>query len=767
MIFIANARGDIQADLAPYAVNQGSDNANQIVFAAPIPQNATVTVNFKLPNGVVTLPYLLANIAQVQGIFDDKGAAYRCWSADIDYPITEIPGSVTAQFVIAYAATGGKPAVRHTTATVFTVNDGITYHPEPPDDPSDWKDLLTQIENAIATANMNKDEAERAITAADDAKKAAEDAKKAAEDAKVDADAAAADAKEAKEAAERINEVSDILDEAEKAAEETIKAASKVLELENDINEAKQTAGEAKDAIDNLNLKNGEGNGSVILINRNSDVPNEAVGNCSAVFGDQCIATGSRSFSGGYRTLVDSDGGFAWAWTSDVSSDSSVLKGTYAALFGSGNYAGPPPEGVEVDYKATGSSSFTEGWKNKNYGNQSHVENGLNEVRANSAHAGGLSCIIEKGGSGAFVHGYCLRTNKSYQAVFGQYNDKNDYSYLIVGDGTSDTDRHNLYEVGKDTTGRYIKLGDKKVYESNFNEGGGGGSDLNLENSTGVGSIKPKGSPNNASGNFSTIIAGSGNDVSGDNSVAEGDGHFVGAWHSHSGGQGNAITNEASASFVHGADLSAIAPYQAIFGSKNTPNANARLIVGNGTPYGASPSNLFEVGTDNNGVDYIALGGEVYRKDMLSRLIAKKKLRQVTEYVAGFANGGKLMVALDGAMVPVITYNYSTGKIRIEIAVTNPGNLDVFSDAPSALNAAGLPWGYTGAQITLDPGTSVYFGVSPALISTRGNGEAGEQMYATYEVSALYESIGGSTELQYTETTELFIRNSDEIYFEF
>lgn len=731
MIFIANARGDIQADLAPYAVNQGSDNANQIVFAAPMPENATVSVIFKLPNGVVTLPYILANIAQVQGIFDDKGAAYRCWSADIDYPITEIPGSVTAQFVIAYAATGGKPAVRHTTATVFTVNDGITYHPDPPADPSDWERLLKQIGTAISTADMNKSQAERAETAADDAKKAAEDAKKAAEDAKVDADAAAAEAKEAKEAAERINEVSDILDEAEKAAKETIEAASKVLELENDINEAKQTAGEAKDAIDNLNLKNGEGSGSVILINRESDVPNEAVGIYSAVFGDQCIAKGIRSFSGGYMTLVDSVGGFAWAYPSSAPS---VLKGHYAALFGSENYAGPPPEGVEVDADAVASSSFTEGWKNKNYGNQSHVENGLNEVRANSAHAGGLRCIIEKRGSGAFVHGFCLRTNKSYQAVFGQYNDKNDDSYLIVGDGTSDTARHNLWEVGKDGTGRYIKLGDKKVYESEFDDAkeakdlaqdayDASFAAFNLENGEGKGSVVSKGSVPNT--------------VSADNAFAFGNNNRVEAAGAYAGGSNNTISAEAMSSFVHGENLTVKRPSQVVFGKSNEPSEYANFIVAVGDEN--IRRNLFEVG-EKHGSSYLRLGGQIITAADISRVFTlRQKTKFVEFFVTDFSNGDTVLVGHMNAYIGTrgtLGYDYETGNITFSV---DAEFVTVANNAEDCYNAF--------INLSIYP-SDICIALNPTLVN---NVKTDSGSYNEYRAPVFYQCQNTSTASAYSD----------------
>lgn len=799
MIFIANARGDIQADLAPYAVNQGSDNANQIVFAAPMPENATVSVIFKLPNGVVTLPYLLTNIAQVQGIFDDKGAAYRCWSAEIDYPITEISGSVTAQFVIAYAATGGKPAVRHTTATVFTVNNGITFEPDPPSE-TDWERFVEQIESSIATANTNSTNAFSRST----------------------------------QAKETANEAKDIAEGIDAKAQEAVETAD----------EAKQIAESARDELfAGFNMKNGEGVASVVLKNVSTEIdptePNIATGTNASAFGDGTIAEGFRSFTEGFKTkalghnshaegaetvasglYAHSEGQATTASASSAHAEGVRTKATapQSHTEGSDTIASSSSAHAEgITTQATNEGAHSEGRGSIASGDSSHAEGRLTNATGNFSHTEGSHTNSKKqfahaegyqnnaNGEASHVEGAYTTANGSYshaegygttagyrahaegyntqatgnqshaegegtvasrdnQHAEGRYNAYSTYAFHIIGDGTSDTDRHNLYEVGKDTTGRYIKLGDKKVYESEFNEGGGGSSNLNLENGTGTGSVASKGGNGNAvSGEFSYAF-GEDNKVHAPYSFAIGNNNAIDMGGGFAGGANNIVVSYSS--FVYGENLKSYdSTGQMIFGTWNKTNPNAKFILGNGTQ--ASPSNLFEVGTDNNGVDYIALGGEVYRKDMLSRLIAKKKLRQVTEYVAGFANGGKLMVALDGAMVPVITYNYSTGKIRIEIAVTNPSNLDVFSDAPSALNAAGLPWGYTGTQITLDPGTSVYFGVSPVLISTRGNGEAGEQMYATYEVSALYESIGGSTELQYTETTELFIRNSDEIYFEF
>ncbi len=777
MIFIANARGEIQADLAPYAVNQGSDNANQIVFAAPMPENVTVSVIFKLPNGVVTLPYLLANIEQVQGVFDYKGVAYRCWSADIDYPITEIPGSVTAQFVIAYAATGGKPAVRHTTATVFTVNDGITYHPDPPDDPSDWATLIGKIETAISTASLNKDEAERAIKAAEDAKESAERAEESASTAEKKATAAAADAEKAKKEAGLVNEVAEQLDKAKQAAEKTIEAANKVAELRNDINKAKETADEAKETadeatqvLDNFNLENGVGLGSVVHKHGDSKYKqNNASGKRSAAFGAACETTegASASFAGGHMTKVEKAGGFAWAW--QAGGNSSVLNGTYAALFGSGNYAGPPREGEDVDVgeSAQGSSSFTEGWMNKNYGNQAHVENANNECRAPSAHVGGSHCLVKKDGEAAFVHGLSLETNTKYQAVFGQYNDESPDASLIVGGGWSDQatnteGRYNLFEVGKDSTGRYIKLGSKKVYESEFNDTieleanietatsvaneaknlarqayDGSFAAFNLENGEGKGSVVSKGSVPNT--------------VSADNAFAFGNNNRVEAAGAYAGGSNNTISAEATSSFVHGENLTANRPSQVVFGKSNEQSEYANFIVAVGDEN--IRRNLFEVG-ERHGSSYLRLGSQIITAADISRVFTlRQKTKIVDSLVIDFSNGDTVLVGnMQGYINTKSTlgYDYETGMITFSV---DEGLATVANNAIDCYNAF--------INLSIYP-SDICIALNPTLV----NNVIVEWVasYNEYRAPVFYQCQNTSTASAYSG--RLYLDNLIQTYFE-
>ena len=51
MVIITDANGNIQSPTIPDNVYQGSNQANEIVFLAPLPQSNVVTITFKLPNG--------------------------------------------------------------------------------------------------------------------------------------------------------------------------------------------------------------------------------------------------------------------------------------------------------------------------------------------------------------------------------------------------------------------------------------------------------------------------------------------------------------------------------------------------------------------------------------------------------------------------------------------------------------------------------------------------------------------------------------------
>ena len=97
-------------------------------------------------------------------------------------------------------------------------------------------------------------------------------------------------------------------------------------------------------------------------------------------------------------------------------------------------------------------------------GKYSHAQNLLTEASGDYTTAMGRKCKATTygatvtgeesvaGGQNSFVAGYYLRSKELAQAVFGKYNADNPQALLMVGNGTSDTDRSNALEVLKDGT---------------------------------------------------------------------------------------------------------------------------------------------------------------------------------------------------------------------------------------------------------------------------------------------------------------------------
>jgi hypothetical protein len=121
----------------------------------------------------------------------------------------------------------------------------------------------------------------------------------------------------------------------------------------------------------------------------------------------------------------------------------SVAAGESAAAFGHDTWATAP-------------GAFAEGWG-------SHAN-------GNASHAGGTNNIAD--GHRSFAHGFELRTHNQCEAAFGQYNDsvaggnKEDATLVSFGNGKSDSERSNAWEVKQDGSiwfwlnNEYVKLQD-------------------------------------------------------------------------------------------------------------------------------------------------------------------------------------------------------------------------------------------------------------------------------------------------------------------
>lgn len=139
--------------------------------------------------------------------------------------------------------------------------------------------------------------------------------------------------------------------------------------------------------------------------------------------------------------------------------------------------------------KANGNYSHAEGFNTKADNVASHAEGGYTDATGDYSHTEGYSTSTSKrfshaGGNtssalkeGAFVHGNNVIADKNdYEIAFGTFNKSNEDTLFSVGNGTSDTDRGNAFEITK-TTG---KLFDKEIATKEELEAHAGNADIHV-----------------------------------------------------------------------------------------------------------------------------------------------------------------------------------------------------------------------------------------------------------------------------------------------
>lgn len=121
IFFVANDGTVIKS--VPSPVYQGSANANNIYLIAPFASNLSVSVAFKLPNGVWTTRYAMTPLNEISGVINEQtGKPYVGWQFSMPNEITRYFGTVTAQFFF-YSAQSG--VVTASSSTSFTVGQGV------------------------------------------------------------------------------------------------------------------------------------------------------------------------------------------------------------------------------------------------------------------------------------------------------------------------------------------------------------------------------------------------------------------------------------------------------------------------------------------------------------------------------------------------------------------------------------------------------------------------------------------------------------------
>lgn len=147
MLFFAANDGSIIKSLQEN-VYQGAANANTIYLIAPFAVGMSVTVAFRLPNGVWTSPVAMTPQNALQGIVSAAtGQTYAGWTYDIPNSVTALAGDATAQFFV-YNAQG---KITATSAVNFTVQTGVpAVLPDTPDE-----DVYESILSVLASLQTN------------------------------------------------------------------------------------------------------------------------------------------------------------------------------------------------------------------------------------------------------------------------------------------------------------------------------------------------------------------------------------------------------------------------------------------------------------------------------------------------------------------------------------------------------------------------------------------------------------------------------------
>lgn len=164
-----------------------------------------------------------------------------------------------------------------------------------------------------------------------------------------------------------------------------------------------------------------------------------------AKYGDTTIDVGRKSGTtvGKHST--------AEGYFSTASGDYSHAEGASTTASGNRSHA----EG----YLCTASSdnSHAEGNNTTASGAHSHSEGDSTIASGIGSHSGGTSSIAS--GNYSFAHGIYVKSNNSLEVSLGKFNKSSSDTLFSIGDGTSDSARHNAFEIT--TTGG--KIHDKDI----------------------------------------------------------------------------------------------------------------------------------------------------------------------------------------------------------------------------------------------------------------------------------------------------------------
>lgn len=165
----------------------------------------------------------------------------------------------------------------------------------------------------------------------------------------------------------------------------------------------------------------------------------KAVGSYSAAQGNGAGAYGKASHAEGISTTSYVYASHTEGISTEADGDASHAEGNQTLTRGESSHA----EGNQT--QANGESSHAEGNRTNADGESSHAEGSFCQATADHSHAEGYATVAK--GWASHAEGFHTIASESCQSVLGQYNAEDRNALFIVGNGTSDTARHNALSV--------------------------------------------------------------------------------------------------------------------------------------------------------------------------------------------------------------------------------------------------------------------------------------------------------------------------------
>ena len=182
-----------------------------------------------------------------------------------------------------------------------------------------------------------------------------------------------------------------------------------------------------------------------------------------ALYGDTTINVGRKSGTAvGVRSTAEGSNTTASGICSHAESGETTASGDFSHAEGLQTTAAQSythTEGYNTSSNAP--AAHAEGYSSIAAGQASHAEGQGTQAVGNNSHSGGYGAISYNNSS--FSHGIYTIANKDGEIAFGKYNKSNDDTLFSIGDGTSETARHNAFEIT--TTGG--KLHNKDIATTN------------------------------------------------------------------------------------------------------------------------------------------------------------------------------------------------------------------------------------------------------------------------------------------------------------